>query len=226
MAWRAFYNWGYWPRHVVVSYDEQSTPKTETKFRRLRTQAYKDLKTMGVHGGLLVFHPWRKRCLQCGAIFEGGRCTDGHRIGFEWLDGPHFHALVYGKVDHDRRPEGVVVKTVPPNKKRSRIATLKYVLDHAGLTEGLHGLTWFGSLAYTKFNSKGPEARFLTLRLQQDTIRVCPFDKAEMVVHFPKFEFAMVVERFPWLNEPPDKGCRCENCSRASREAPGTLVPI
>ena len=114
-------------------------------------------------------------------------------------------------MDADKRPPSVFVKAIPRGKGRSWTATIKYILDHAGVAKDHHAYTWWGEFSYNKFPRLDLE-RFGTFRLGQDTERVCPFDGAELVVHFPGQEFREVKERFPWLNEPPDLGCRCRNC--------------
>lgn len=207
--------WPYHLRHVAVSFDNAEIPENESTLRRQRREVYSTLKIMGFVGGIAAFHPWRKRCLACGARFETSGCPAcRERVGFEWVESPHWHVIGLGRVDADKRPSGVMVKSIPRGKGRSWTATIKYVLDHAGVAEDHHAYTWWGEFSYNKF--PGPDLRrFSTFRLGQDTERVCPFDGAELVVHWPGYEFREVVTRFPWLNEPPDGillRCDCRNC--------------
>lgn len=219
MAVRRKFLWPYQLRHVSVSFDNATIPATDSNLKRDRRKVYDTLKAVGFVGGITAFHPWRKRCIGCGKPHEARRCYScDTELGFEWVVSPHWHVIGMGRVDADKRPEGVVVKTIPRGKRRSWTATIKYILDHAGVAADHHAYTWWGEFSYNKF----PETdlkRFSTFRLGQDTERVCPFDGAELVVNFPGYEFREVVERFPWLNEPPDGDllrCGCRNCTPPS----------
>ena len=214
MAVKRKFLWPFGLRHVTVSFDNAEIPEDEATLRRQRKGVYSTLRAMGFVGGICVFHPWRKRCLECGASFEGGH---PHTLGVEWVVSPHWHVIGLGKVDADKRPRGAFVKAIPRGKGRSWTATIKYVLDHAGVADNHHAYTWWGEFSYNKF----PEAdlsRFSTFRLGQDTERVCPFDGADLVVCFPGYEFREVLVRFPWLDEPPDGPCLCPNCPSEGNE--------
>ena len=212
MAIKRKFLWPHGLRHVTLSFDDAEIPRRDSGLRRERAKVYSTLKAMGFVGGITAFHPWRKRCLACGAVFESAGCRScTARVGFEWVTSPHWHTIGIGRVDADKRPPGVFVKAIPRGKGRSWTATIKYVLDHAGVAKDHHAYTWWGEFSYNKFPRHDLE-RFGTFRLGQDTKRVCPFDGADLVVHFPGQEFREVKERFPWLNEPPDLACRCENC--------------
>ena len=218
MAIKRKFLWPYGLRHVTVSFDEVKVPHGNREFAAQRHQVYDTLKTMGFVGGITAYHPWRKRCIGCGAVFEVKGCPEcKERLGFEWVVSPHWHTIGLGRVDADKRPEGVFVKAIPRGKVRSWTATIKYVLDHAGVAQDHHAYTYWGEFSYNKFPRLDLK-RFVTFRLGQDTKKVCPFDGADLLPHFPGQEFREVKERFPWLNEPPDQGCRCENCLRSRVE--------
>jgi len=193
-----------------VSFDDQAIPESKADFNALRNSVYRTLRSMGAQGGCLVFHPWRKRCIRCGAVFETRGCPRGHREGLEWVEAPHFHAILYGRVDADKRPAGAFVKTiVPKTKRRSWTATLKYVLDHCGVAEGAHALTWWGAWSYNRMPQARIE-RFGTFRLRQDTERICPHCGTQMVP-LVTYEWAEEVrERFlmPWPGRGPPPGYR------------------
>lgn len=132
-------------RHVTLSEDAQEQPTTKEALDALYARAYAVLGSMGFTGGAIVFHPYR----------HDGACT--------WVEGPHFHAVGFGLVNAEDRPAGWVVRDVtllrdPDGKKRSWLATLKYVLDHSLVPRAAdhryHSLRWFGALSYTKFSSR------------------------------------------------------------------------
>ncbi len=211
MAVKRKFLWGHGLRHVTVSFDDAEVPLHDSNLKSDRRKVYETLKAMGFVGGISAFHPWRKRCLGCGESFESRGCRNGCRdLGFEWTESPHWHVIGLGRVDADKRPAGAFVKAIPKGKGRSWTATVKYILDHVGVAKDHHAYTWWGEFSYNKF-SKGDLDRFRTFCVGQDTKRVCPFDGGRLVVHIPQYEFREVVDRFPWLNEPPDWGCRCEN---------------
>ena len=212
MAVKRKFLWPHGLRHVTVSFDSAEIVEVESGLRIQRARVYSTLKAMGFVGGITAYHPWRKRCLGCGAVFEVKGCPEcKERLGFEWVISPHWHVIGIGRVDADRRPAGAFVKAIPRGKGRSWTATIKYILDHAGVAKDHHAYTWWGEFSYNKFPRLDLE-RFGTFRLGRDTKRVCPFDGADLVVHFSGQEFMEVKIRFPWLNEPPDLPCRCKNC--------------
>jgi hypothetical protein len=102
----------------------------------LRRKAYKLARFVGVRGGCVVFHPWRKK-------------------GSEWVWSPHFHMLGFGWISGERvrevhKGEGWLIKNVGV-RKRPR-AVLAYLLSHAGIHPHRQTVTWFGALSYNKFS--------------------------------------------------------------------------
>ncbi len=203
MVYKRTYNWHFGLRHLSVSFDDAPVDLTEEDLERERRRVYETLATMGFVGGEAAYHKWRKRCLQCGGIFEAGGCHPS--VGFEWVESPHWHVVGFGRVDlwkcglkkgelthgsigpHEhvracRTVEGAVVKIIPPGKGRSWVATIKYVLDHAAVADKHHAYTWFGELSYNKMN-KNMELyeRFFTFCLGQVTERLCPQCGTKMV---------------------------------------------
>ncbi len=168
-------------RHVSVSFDHQKTPRTVEELADQRHEVYRVLKAMGFYGGIAVFHPWRKHCLGCGEPFEARGCaTCKPSPGFEWVESPHYHVVGYGAINAEDRPEGVVVVTIPPGKRRSWTATIKYVLDHCGAPEGRHSITWFGAWSYNKIPRRKIE-RFLVCPYKRKVPTQCPKCGREMV---------------------------------------------
>jgi len=118
------------PIHVVVSPPRKDwTQQVEA----MRVKAYKMAKRAGFWGGCCVPHLLRK-----------GRFS------------PHFHMLGYGWIT--RTPEvyrstGWLVKNLRLRKSLGK--TLRYELGHAAVHQQgkRHVLTWFGSLAYSRFKA-------------------------------------------------------------------------
>ena len=96
----------------------------------------------------MVFHPWRKRCGECGGPMDcnSKKCPEHPRAGTTWEEGPHFHVVGYGAVDAEDREEGWVVRTL--SRRKSVVGTLSYLLTHAGISYRSHALTWFGWWGY------------------------------------------------------------------------------
>ena len=127
------------PRQVVVSFSVPDL-KTAELIEWAHRGTRRVLQQMGVRGGLTVVHPWRH---------------DGPLSLGCWYEGPHAHAVVYGNVDEEKRPAGVVVKTVLEGQEKGLPEPLcamvvGYLTNHAGYVGQGHVLRWFGSLAYNK----------------------------------------------------------------------------
>ncbi len=177
--------WGV--RHVVVSFDDQRVPDSKVELDRQFRLVYRTVARMGLWGGLGIFHPWRKRCSECGGSLDceaKKRCHPG--AGLEWAIGPHFHVIGYGAVNASDRPRGAFVKSMP--RRRSIAGTIKYALDHCGIPlprdrpsidrevvpstfatsdapreRKWHTLRWFGAWSYNAF------PRDATLTPRRDT---------------------------------------------------------
>lgn len=125
--------------HVVISFDDYEAKEGEVdvdEYKRLRKRCYEILRFAGSQGGVLVWHPYRER-------------EPGNGEFSRWR--PHFHAIVdsrwlqSGNVVRDRWPN-VVFKRTPGDLNRN-IARFYYLLDHCGVIDGLHTVTWFGSMS-------------------------------------------------------------------------------
>ena len=117
--------------HVILSPPQNPA---QQDVRKLRKDANRITKRLGIYGGLLVFHPAR-------------RSTRGR----EWS--PHFHSLCYGWVSNVGavyRSEGWVTKNL--GLRKSVIGTISYLLSHAGVKKTYQAVSWFGALSYNKFH--------------------------------------------------------------------------
>ena len=118
------------PIHVIIS-----VPHVDygLSLPELRKKSYRALKRVGLLGGMLIYHPKRKKKAR------------------EWYFSPHFHVIGYGWITDIRRNyvhSGYVVKNV--GVRKSVRGTVYYQLSHAGVSEKFHTVTWFGKLSYNK----------------------------------------------------------------------------
>jgi hypothetical protein len=118
------------PIHVVVS-----LPRFDyfLPFDKMREKSYGVLKHVNLLGGMMIYHPRRKK--------KSG----------EWYYSPHFHVVGYGwirDVRHVYVYSGYVVRNL--GVRRSVKATVFYQLSHCGISEDYHTVTWFGCLSYNK----------------------------------------------------------------------------
>jgi len=126
--------------HVVISPPCDVVIKSDNDVKVWRRRVYRVLRDAGARGGVVVIHPYRD---------DGG---DFSRVGL------HFHCLVLGdwieRGDVVFRREKLVLKRVGPLKYFKQYY---YVLEHAGVRDGLHGITWFGDVAYNNFPASEDE---------------------------------------------------------------------
>lgn len=122
-------------RHVVVSFDKSTSCSTGAEWSALFGHAWDVLRRMGSLGGALVVHGERHPC----AAEEE----------YEWHPGAHVHALVWGRVDADLRPGGVVVRTLR-YAQATVGGTLAYLLDHCSVVRKGHAVHYFGVATYNK----------------------------------------------------------------------------
>lgn len=117
------------PIHVIVS------PSWNDKFKsfdELKNKARKLINQAGIEGGLMIYHP-----------FSLDKKTG------QWIVRPHFHILGFGWVVDTKKisdSEGWVIKN--KGLRDSLHSTIYYQLSHAGVSDGVHAITWFGSLGY------------------------------------------------------------------------------
>jgi len=117
------------PIHIIVS------PSWKDKFISydlLKEKCRKMLKHAGIHGGLLIYHP-----------FALNKKTN------VWICRPHFHVIGFGwLLDNNKNTDkdGWVIKN--KGLRDSLHTTVYYQLSHAGVSDNIHSVTWFGDLGY------------------------------------------------------------------------------
>jgi len=117
------------PIHVIIS------PSWNDKFMRfdlLKNKCRKLADEAGIVGGLLIYHPFS---------------LDKKKM--KWVSRPHFHLIGFGWV-HDTKKisdeNGWVIKN--KGVRESLHSTVYYQLSHAGVSDNIHSITWFGELGY------------------------------------------------------------------------------
>lgn len=118
----------FWLLHVVVE---------GTQDRKLILRI---MKRIGVKGGVLISHPWRKL------------------KGEKWRYSPHWHILGIGWIDPLKQKQAqkkynVFIKNIKPGQERDWFSTLSYQLTHCLAMKGTHAFTWWGCMAYNKYAS-------------------------------------------------------------------------
>ena len=95
----------------------------------MRRKAIRIAKRAGMIGGCLIFHPYRQ--------------DDDNKL---WRWSPHFHIIGYGWINPVYKETGWIVRN---HRVRNNLgATAYYQLSHAGVKEGHHVITWFGTLSW------------------------------------------------------------------------------
>ena len=161
----AFYESGTYlvETHVVVS----PRGEIDDTYVSIRKKVIKLLQDVGVIGGVLVVHHFRKDV-------EGKHTKKGL----------HFHCVGYAP---RARVDGLEVKrqfkkenfAIVHNKgrRKSTQKTVSYLLNHCSINEKHHSITWFGKLSYS--NMKGPGGS--NDYEKQEEIRSCPMCQSKLV---------------------------------------------
>lgn len=133
--------------HIVFSPPQDLAKKliqTSGGFRTLRTKAIDIMKTSGVVGGAVVFHPFRQ--------------NDSREPNFNtympegvWYESPHFHIIGCGYIKKSNEVYACTGWTYKKMERRETVqGTIKYTLTHCGIAEGFQALTYFGLFSNNK----------------------------------------------------------------------------
>lgn len=139
-------------KHVVISpVQNPDAWKTHKDYTKSRKTAYKMLKRCGVDGGVLIPHPYRLKCADCGHSpipDHRTECPTCHSDRFLWYFAPHFHVIGYGWIKDTTKnyqATGWILKNL--GIRKSIYSTSQYLLSHAGVNKGTLTINWFGSLS-------------------------------------------------------------------------------
>ena len=137
-------------KHIVISPPQKEAIeliKTSVGYKKLRSVTTNLLKSVGVLGGVLIFHPYRKHHVVDHSPCENKNCKRDH----VWEISPHFHFVGYGYLMDSKtffdRSGGWVYKNM--GVRKSVFGTVHYLLTHCGLgyvadERVFHSVTWFG----------------------------------------------------------------------------------
>lgn len=162
------------PIHVVVSVPPSMYGVDPKKLRSL---AEERLQECGVHGGCVIFHPWRERCAKCGAeiLREDGKhlCAVCGSAFVVWVVALHFHSIGLGWVGEKAVKEmyersGWVVVNL--GVRKSVRQTAQYQLSHCGVAKGFSNVVWFGSMVKYK---NGKRVKYAKLPPEKHDCPLC-----------------------------------------------------
>lgn len=130
--------------HVILSFKEVDINEMDKQdYNRFRNGCYDLLKRAGASGGGLVLHPWR----------------EDHDGDFT-VPGLHCHAFVVGRwlsPGNEIETNGdILFKRIGELRYYKQY---KYVFEHCGVSEGIHSITWYGSMSYRNFPKDDKERR-------------------------------------------------------------------
>lgn len=157
-AWAGF---KLYPKHVTISIPPGSVTQIELEgdMSQYRAKVRKMLGRVGVHGGVLLYHPYRWRCWECGTNRKMGRkdCPKCGGVSFNKYFSPHFHVIGVGFMDYREVKRvhvetGWIIKNINGGA-RSVFRTAQYQLSHCARKPGGRAYTWFGTLSYIKFKA-------------------------------------------------------------------------
>jgi len=190
------------PIHVIVS------PSWDDKFMRydlLKKRCRELLDEAGIVGGLIIYHPFR---------------LDKKKM--KWVCMPHFHVVCFGWV-HDTKKisdeHGWVIKN--KGVRESLHSTIYYQLSHAGVSDNIHSITWFGELGY---RSKYAELIKVENEEPNDNCEFCGKTLVNAVFVAtdrgpPDVEFVGLVDSFDWSpTESIEQAEERKNQSRLEKE--------
>lgn len=137
------------PIHVAFSPSSEVVSGFSLKY--LRDWMHEVARKVGLKTGVVIVHPFRRKCRFCGhKPIDSTKdvCPECGSKSFVWYFSLHFHVIGFGWIDGDKVKEvtksGWVVKNL--GVRDSVYATAQYLLSHAGVHEGYHTVTWFGAL--------------------------------------------------------------------------------
>ena len=146
--------------HTTVSLPQNiEQGELQDNMGKYRSKVYALLKRVGIHGGALIYHPYRWKCLNCGANRKMGKKTCSVCGGdlFMRYFSPHFHIIGLGfirgyEVKRVYEETGYVIKDINSGP-RNTFRTAQYQLSHCARRRGGRAFSWFGTLSYLKFKS-------------------------------------------------------------------------
>lgn len=113
---------------------------------RYRNAAIAAMKrhSIGLFGGVVVVHPWRKKH-DDGSHCESRECEKAH----VWDWGPHVHFIGWGRFENPRKltGSGWVYRHIEDRGQRDIWATAYYQLTHGAIIPGKQAYAWVGLMS-------------------------------------------------------------------------------
>ena len=129
---------GVQPIHVALSIPERQYYLSVKKLKKIANIVVKEI---GLKGGAIIFHPYRKKY---GVLYYS----------------PHFHVIAFGTTVRrslSYYKYGWVI--IDKGFRKSVFGTFYYILSHCGVKKGFQAVTWFGDLSYSKLKlEKEPDS--------------------------------------------------------------------
>jgi hypothetical protein len=110
-----------------------------------KNEAVKAMKrySVGVFGGVVVVHPWRKKHAD-GSACEHRECDERH----VWVWGPHVHFVGWGRfIPSHQVNGGWIYKHIQDRGSRDIWATCFYQLTHGAIIPGKQAYSWVGLMS-------------------------------------------------------------------------------
>ena len=144
--------------HFIASVPKSQWGWVGSRYGDLRRMAYKLAMRSGLRGGVIIFHPFRYACFECGSEKGEGRktCLKCGSGSFSWYFSPHFHMIGLGWIKGDEVKEihqgtGWVLKNL--GVRESIFRTAQYALSHCGIHDHHHATVWFGVIGYRNYRA-------------------------------------------------------------------------
>ena len=184
------------PQHVILSPSQEEAIRLiqeEGGVEKLRKKAISIVRSAGIRGGLLIFHPYRIHFKYHAALREISKRDNkgfwdlvrGDSLGlggwgkYVYLS-PHFHIIGFGRgVSGDKVYDktGWVYKFKRHiSKEKDLSKSVYYFLTHTAIREGKRAETWFGSLSYNQLSK--------TKRSVEYDIKRCPVCGGELLIEY------------------------------------------
>ena len=184
------------PQHIILSPPQEEVKKTVLEsggIEKLRKMVHLILRSVGIRGGLVVFHPYRIKNEYKAALLVASKKEDKKFWSLVREDAlglgdwrlyvnlsPHFHVIGFGsRVNGGKVYEktGWIYKFIRHISKEEDVSkAVYYLLTHTAVREGKRTVTWFGSLSYNKLSKKRVSVEYVAKR--------CPNCGADLLIEY------------------------------------------
>ena len=182
------------PMHVILSPPQEEAKRLvqeEGGVEKLRKKAISIIRSAGIRGGLLIFHPYRLKYLDDLRVISKKEHigfwevirSDALRLGgwnkYVYLS-PHFHIIGFGNRANGGKvydkTEWVYKFKRHISKEEDLSKAVYYFLTHTAIREGKRAETWFGSLSYNQLSKTKVSVEY--------DIKRCPVCGEELIIEY------------------------------------------